>query len=371
MTGVQTCALPIWERYQALNEDKAKQYLGEAKWAANEVMTGGGYSFSKTYRESFNSLDLSDNREIIMYRRYATGLLTHALNSYVNREGQTGPNKNLMEAYLCTDGLPVKLSTKYQGDKNIDQVMGNRDPRMFGTYNRELRPNGSYNRTNLLGVSTTAYCTLKFLNEEIKDQPIGLSNLNPTHAPVIRYGEVLMNYVEAAAELGGLTQNDLDRTINVLRKRPNGGVDRLPDLQVVGGQPAVNGTVYDDPARDPSVSSLLWEIRRERRVELVMEGFRLNDLRRWKKIDYTDTEKYPDINRGAWIKRSEWLKADGSSWLKDVTLTGTTEGYVIPSPTGKRTAIDPKVYLDPLPQDQIKLYSDKGLELKQNPGWTQ
>jgi hypothetical protein len=183
-----------------------------------------------------------------------------------------------------------------------------------------------------------------------------------------------MNYAEAVAELGTLTQADLDKSINVLRKRPNGipgSTDKLPDLQLVGGKPAANGVLINDPKRDPLVSEILWEIRRERRLELAEEGFRLDDLRRWKKLDYTDTDQNPDINRGAWIKRSEWVKTGGGSWLKDVTLTGADEGYIIPSPTAKRVFSEEKVYLDPLPLDQIKLYKDNGRELAQNPGWTQ
>ncbi|WP_343700673.1 RagB/SusD family nutrient uptake outer membrane protein [Chitinophaga sp.] len=375
-----------WQKYHNLSTAKAVEYLTASKWAANEVITKGGFKFTNAYRESFNSLDLSKNEEMIMYRRYATGLLTHSLNSYVNREGQTGPNKNLIETYLCTNGLPIDPAGAdpnplYQGDKNINAVMANRDPRMFGTYNMEIRPNGSYNKTNLLGVSTSGYCTLKFLNDEIKDQSIGLSNLNPTHAPVIRYGEVLVSYAEAAAELGtlgqpGITQEDLDKSINVIRKRPTGipgNNTKLPDLQVIGGQPAVGGTVYDDEKRDPLVPAMIWEIRRERRLELVMEGFRLDDLRRWKKLVYTDTEKNPDINRGAWIVRSEWNKQPPAtgSWLKDVTLTGANEGYIIPSPVAKRIFESDKVYLQPIPLNQIKLYEDEGAELSQNPGWTQ
>ncbi len=80
----------------------------------------------------------------------------------------------------------------------------------------------------------------------------------------------------------------MDISINKLRSRV--GI-QMPPLQVIGGKPAVKGVVYDDPKRDPTIPSLLWEIIRERRVELIFEGFRLNDLRRWKKLDYTDTQK--------------------------------------------------------------------------------
>lgn len=367
-----------WQKYHKNNTAKAEEYLKEAKWAADEVITKGGYSFSHTYRESFNSLDLSTNKEIIMYRRYATGLITHALVSYVNGEPQTGPNKNLMESYLCTDGLPIGVSGTYAGDKTNEMVRTNRDPRLLETFNPELRPEGSVGRFNTLGVTSSGYATWKFLNDGLRGKPEGTSNVNPTHAPVIRYGEVLVAYAEASAELGTLTQADLDKSINKLRSRPSGAAAKLPPLQIIGGQPAVNNTPYDDPKRDPGVSALLWEIRRERRVELTMEGYRLNDLRRWKKLNYLDIVDNPDLNKGAWIDRAEWAKPNppGGSWLAGVTLDGGDKGYIIPASASAtlRTfteGTDDRVYLNPIPLDQIKLYKDKNVELTQNPGWTQ
>lgn len=348
-----------WQKYQAGNTTKANEYLEAAKWAANEVMTKGGYTLASDYRKIFNSLDLSANTETIMFRRYESGVggITHSLNSYVNREAQTGASKNAVESYLSNDGLPIAISPKYKGDKTIANVMTDRDPRMYVTFVNTLRLNGIAGN-----YSSSGYAVLKFLNDEIKDLPEGLGSLNPTDAPVIRLGEVMMNYAEAAAELGNLTQADLDLSINKLRKRTGIG---MPSLQVIGGSPAVNGVVYDDPARDPGVPSLIWEIRRERRVELMMEGFRTSDLRRWKKYEYVDTKAKPDINRGAWIKKSDFpgVKADIEG--------GAAEGYIVPAikPEIQRTFTDPKVYLTPLPQDQIKLYADHGVDLKQNPGW--
>ena len=139
----------------------------------------------------------------------------------------------------------------------------------------------------------------------------------------------------------------------------------MPALQVIGDQPAVNGVTYDDPDKDPTVPSLIWEIRRERRIELLFEGFRLDDLRRWKKLEYTTTTN-SDINRGAWIKKADYPN------LKDVKIeSDAAEGYIIPAwkPETQRIFSDPKVYLSPLPLDQIKLYSDIGATLSQNPGW--
>lgn len=242
--------------------------------------------------------------------------------------------------------------------------MANRDPRIKETFVSDtLRLDGVASN-----YSTTGIATHKFLNESIASDPIGSSNLNPTDAPVLRYGEILMNYAEAALELstvGGpaFSQEDLDKSINVLRDRP--GI-AIPHLQVMGGEPAVNGAVYDDPDRDPTVSSMIWEIRRARRVELIMEGFRNDDLRRWKKLNYLDMVDHPDTNRGAWVDKSDY-----TSELKNLELTNGTTGYIIPAyvASAQRRFEDEKVYLKPLPLDQITLYADHGVTLEQNPGW--
>jgi len=347
-----------WEKYHNTPSSNSVKYLQAAKAAADSVIQSGKYSVAPDYRKMFNSLSLAGNPEVMLYREYDEGLLTHSLNSYVNLEPQTGTSKDAIESYLAKDGLPITLSPLYQGDKTIGSVMTDRDPRLYKTIVPQLRLNGE-----VPNYSTSGYSVLKFLNDDIADQPIGSSSLNPTDAPVIRYGEVLMNYAEAAVELGSLIQEDLDKSINKLRDRED---VRMPHLETIGGEPAVNGIVYDDPKRDPTVPSMIWEIRRERRIELMMEGFRLDDLERWMKLEYTDTQGNPDINKGAWIVKADHPK------MKDVKIENdAAEGYIIPAwkAASQRIFSDPKVYLNPLPIDQIKLYSDHGVELTQNPGW--
>jgi hypothetical protein len=344
-------------KYHNINQAKATEYLQQAQWAANEVINSGKYSIADNFRTVFNSVDLAGKKEVILYRRYEAGLLTHSLHSYVNGEAQSGTSKDAIDAFLAKDGLPITLSPLYKGDSTFTDVMTDRDQRLIETIVPELRLSG-YAKN----YSTSGYSTRKFFNDALKDLPEGSSSLNTTDAPVIRYGEVLLNYAEAAAELGTLTQEDLDKSINKLRARP--GIAMTP-LQIIGGQPAVNGVVYDDPERDPTVPSMIWEIRRERRIELLFEGFRLDDLKRWKKLEYTNTIN-SDINRGAWIKKADYPN------LKDVKIENdAAEGYIVPAwkPETQRTFTDPKVYLDPLPLDQIKIFSDNGATLTQNPGW--
>ena len=98
-----------WLKYHTEEQEKAKTYLEAAKWAANELISSGRYSLGSNYRELFTSLSLSGNPEMIMYRKYQTGLLTHSLMSYNNREPQTGISRDAVRAYLSKDGLPIDL----------------------------------------------------------------------------------------------------------------------------------------------------------------------------------------------------------------------------------------------------------------------
>ena len=345
-----------WLKYHAIDEAKATEYLEAAKWAAEEVINSGVFSISNNYRALFASETLRGNPEVILYKEYAEGILSHSAMSYNNLEPQAGMSKNAIDSYLLSDGLPIGLSPLYENDRTVANALRDRDGRLQQTIAPQLRMMNVVSNFALSG-----YAVQKFLNESLRNQPVGTGSLNITDAPIIRYGEVLMNYVEAAAELGILTQDDLDKTINVLRNRNGVG---LPRLEIAGNQPAVNGTPYDDPARDPSVSSLLWEIRRERRSELIFEGLRLNDLRRWRKLEYADTEKNPTNNRGAYIVKANYTPEQ----LNGITIDGTNEGYIIPSASIKRTVED-KLYLDPIPLDQISLYESNGVTLEQNLGW--
>ena len=356
-----------WQKYHLNNTAKSAEYLEAAKWAASEVITKGGYTIAPDYKSLFISPDLSANSEVILYRRYETGLVMHSLAAYVNKEAQTGYTKDAVDSYLGKDGLPIKLSAVYLGDKTVyvgtakkSGAMINRDTRINKTFVDSLRVTGYVKE---YGYSTSGYAVHKFLNEAIKDQADGLGATNTSDAPEIRYGEILLNYAEATAELGTLTQVDLDMSINKLRSRAD---IKMPSLQVLGGQPAVNSIIYDDPDRDPMVPSLIWEIRRERRVELMMEGFRLDDLRRWKKLEYVDHLKKKNTNLGAWIKRSDYPKAIS------VKIDGNAaEGYILPveSAASWRIFDNPRVYLSPIGPDQIQLYKDNGVTLTQNPGW--
>lgn len=345
-----------WLKYHDIDKEKAKAYLEASKWASEEIIKSGKFSLGSDYRALFSSESLVGHSEMILFKEYVNGVLQHALMSYNNKEAQSGISKDAIDNYLAKDGLPIGKSKVYKGDLSVGDVLANRDGRLSAIVVPELRL-----MSVVANYSSSGYSTRKFLNDKLKDDVLGSSYLNITDAPILRYGEVLVNYAEAAAELGILTQQDLDISINKLRSR--NGVD-LPALQIIGDNPAVEGIIYDDPKRDADVSSIIWEVRRERRSELIFEGLRLDDLRRWKKLTYADTDKHPSINRGAYLDLSKYPNG-----LKGVFVDGDgIKGYIIPSFVNKRVVLD-KYYLNPIPIDQIALYADHGVTLNQNPGW--
>ncbi|MDP3445625.1 MAG: RagB/SusD family nutrient uptake outer membrane protein [Ignavibacteria bacterium] len=374
----------------ASDKVKAEAYLTAAKDAAERVISSGRYSVAANYQKLCSSIDISSTaavkKEMILYREYETGEVTHAIASGNNDnavQGYAAP-KDVIDSYLCKNGLPIKTASgtnpNYLGDKTVDDQMKNRDPRLANTF----RTDRFYLQYVETGYATTGYKCWKFLDEGTKDQAYAVQSFNITDAPIIRLGEVMLNYIESAAELADMgsytvAQSDLDKSINALRKRTGyATASRLPDMKIIGGQPAIGTTVYDDAERDPSVPSFIWEVRRERRVELIYEGFRLADLKRWRKINYTNTELYPKKNLGAWITKSAVTKAliladiDGNVTSAGNVTTGS--GYLKVSQTARNATngnVLDRAYLECVPIYEIDFYNRSGVILTQNPGWPQ
>jgi len=174
------------------------------------------------------------------------------------------------------------------------------------------------------------------------------SNLGSTNdAPVFRLEEVMLNYAEAQFESGAFTQTIADQTINVLRQRAN--PTNWPSMKMDISR--IDGSF--DTRRDADVDPILWEIRRERRIELFGDGFRFNDIKRWSKASYM-------------VGQAQGVKVKNSDYGGKLTiLGGSATGYVIfqPAAIGWKDAY----YLEPVPSGEILLNPKLG----QNPGYPQ
>lgn len=349
-------------KYHNIDAALGNEMIKMSREAALIVMQSGLFSVSPDYNALFSSDDLAGNPEVIFYRKYLGGTLTHCVLTYNNAEAQTGANRALLESYLTDDGLPVHLDANWD-PQTADEFFAGRDPRLTETFRMKYYVRGE--DCTPFNYSTSGYSMCKFMDDTqatSEDQKYRGQN-NETDCPLLRYSEVLLNYAEACYELGELSQADLDASINLIRRR-NGM--SIPDLQMLGNQPGVNGTAYDDPKRDPDVPAMLWEIRRERRVEMCFEGLRYSDLKRWKKLDYMCNETNPDIRYGAYIRYSDYPKANRTEVYID---GGAEEGFILCNRGTARKAPEAKNYVKPIPKDQIQLYEDNGYKLTQTKEW--
>ena len=377
-----------WQKYNEKNAAKAATYLKAAKDAADQLMSMGAYSLTPNFKDLTTSVSLAGNPEVIVYREYEEGILMHSLMSFQNTEAEgSSPSRSLVESYLSANGLPIHQAenTMYKGDKWFFDEFADRDPRLYDNIDKEgLRLEGT-----VAVYAATGYFAHLFVNPDLKTVPGGMSSTNITDAPVMKLNEVMMNYIEAAAELAdmgqyNLTQGDFDKTINALRNRPS---TSMPAVTLAGSNLAVNGVTINDPDRDKGqmksgdyeVSPILWEVRRERRTELPYQGIRFNDLRRWGKLHYADMKVNPKLNLGAWLDKDAyvaWFNEQNGTSLTVEDLKGIhldregNAGYIVPAIDASllRTCED-KHYLYPIPSQEIALYQSNGYTLSQNSGW--
>lgn len=361
--------------------EMAEKCLVFARDAALIVMNSGNYSIAPSYNALFTSDNLAGNPEILMYRHYVEGVLAHSTLAYSYREAQEGASKSLAEAFLCSDGKPVYVKDAFWTPRTAEQFFKNRDPRLSLCI--RTSKDGKYlvkgTDCTPFGYALSGLSWCKFMD----DTKAGTTNStfasakNVTDAPCLRYAEVLLNYVEAAYELHDLnavyefTQADIDKSINVIRDRA--GVE-MPHLQMMGTQPAVGGATYDDPKRleiesqanGKVTSPLLWELRRERRIELCFEGFRLNDLKRWGKLDYVWNGCNPDIRFGAYIVADDYQGKADEIVFEDKSFT---EGYIFRNTGDVRDRPVERNYISPVPSGQVQLYLAHGYTLTQTKEW--
>lgn len=352
------------EGQSAPDASGANRFLNETKSAAAWLMNKN-FVLNSSYQGNYNSTNLANNPEMIFYKAYKQDLLHHSLIAYISSSTQlSGMTRDAFESYLFRDGKPLALTTHdktdaarmYVGTKivagkevpdtvlSITHLLGIRDKRLSETIDTALcYVDRGFTRfgSGISMTSSTGYGVCKYDNKNLANMYRNQTSQNFTHAPIFWLSVVYLQYAEACAELGSITQADLDQSINKLKSRAG-----LPPLTVAVG--------FSDPANNMNVSDLIWEIRRERRTELMFDNWnRYWDLIRWHQLDKLDSSDYPDILLGANIVNDPYNQS--------VDKVGS---YVDGS-KNKSRIYHSKHYWYPIPSDQISLNP----ELGQNPGW--
>lgn len=376
-----------FQHYHNLDAARAKKYLELAVEAAEIVMNSGNYSFGSDFKSLFASESLDGNPEVLMWRAYSASLgITHHIGSYNNGiEGQpAAANLVLVKSFICNDGEVWQNSGVADASSfSLSDLALTRDPRFEATFmDRPHTP------------SASLFYTYKFASREAltyigsTPPPEWGSNTNTNDAPVMRLAEVVLNWIEAKAELaayhGGpaVTQADLDRSINAIRDRPLDTEAIAKGVQKTA--PISLNALPDDPDRDPDVPALISEIRRERRMEFFFEHTRLLDIKRWKKIQYMDFSTNPDYFLGPWVdiqaEVPAYLDEDYEGLLKVKKQDGTVVtydgdnaddmvGFFMIEKAANRNAFGDEVYMSPVGETQIIEYDQRGYKLTQTVGW--
>jgi len=353
-----------WEKYHQgtvfAGDTDGTQYLQEAADAAKEVMDAGNYSLltgdsNNVYSNLFNQIDYGAHSEVMFYEHYdyytyGNDFGNHLAGNWPNGYGIT---HEMTQMYLCTDGLPIAVSPLFQGDSILSIVEINRDPRCAqtvmvpGDVTRIKQNDTTFFRRPKITSCPTGYESQKFRRPQV-DAETGRYSRDVGYI-FFRYAEALLIFAEAKAELGTITQADLDMTINQLRDRVG-----MPHLTL--------GSITTDPNWPDyglSLPDYLYEIRRERAVELYGEGYRFDDLMRWRAHTlwygkrFTGTKFTDDIKK---VYPNEPSNEEGYLDPYKYILNGPNGGY----------GFNPvKDYLLPIPINELTLNT----KLDQNPGW--
>jgi hypothetical protein len=370
----------------------ANKWLEQSASAADQIMKNGGFSLNTaggpgvSYRQVFTSPTPLANEVLqAAVADVNLGVLNDA--NWWWTSGTYGAKasftRTFINTYLNLDGTPFTNNPAYTTMLFKDEVK-NRDLRLKQTIR-----SGDYKRISngqqvaappVFSYTFTGYQPIKWTLDDVS---FDAGALNTNAVPLFRYAEVLLNYAEAKAELGTLTDADWARTVGALRARAGitGGLTTKPTT----ADPYLI-TNYFPNITDPSIL----EIRRERGIELSLEGLRFPDILRWKRgelmekewngfyvpalntpmdlnedgildvVFYQGTRPTPTLSGVTYVDVSPRIGSAVNSQL----LKNGTSGELIWMNEIRRKWND-RNYLYPVPLNDLQ----RNPNLKQNPGW--
>ena len=286
--------------------------------------------------------------------------------------------RSFVHTYLKQDGTPFTAAADY-AVKSFAEEMEGRDLRLEQTVRgRNFLWDGKTAVADIKNLSLTGYQVIKYTLDESKYDG-GAKNINSI--PLIRYAEVMLNYAEAKAELGTLTQEDINLSVKRLRDRV-GMSNLILDDANKNPDPYLSDAKTGYPNVTGANKGVILEIRRERTIELAMEGFRYYDIMRWKEgkrfekpftgLYFPGTGSYDLNNDGVndvciWSGSKPATSAPAVYELnKEIFLSGGDSGYIIIHTDYARSWNEERDYLYPVPTDDRVLTQGA---ITQNPGW--
>lgn len=296
------------------------QETNEAFAAASDV---------NPYCNMFIDKDMSKYKEVLLWKDYDLGLgVSNAIPNVIQSHRDWGYTRGYIDRFVMANGLPVYApGSGYAGDDSIHLVRKNRDGRLW----LFLAQPGQINilRPSPLGTHATPVVTypdiLNLLGNH--DAPTGYqarkgncydgdqlgNGRGDVGSIVYRAVEAYLNYMEACYEKNG----SLDGTAQSywVQIRNRAGVD--PDYQKTIDATDLSIEANNDWAvysAGVMVDKTLYNIRRERSCELMGEGLRYMDLRRWRAMDQMITTPYHIEGFKLWGPMQHWYKASSLTY---------------------------------------------------------
>ncbi|WP_316801100.1 RagB/SusD family nutrient uptake outer membrane protein [Pedobacter frigidisoli] len=350
------------------------------------------------YFNMFSATNMSGYSEVLLWRQYAAGLVTHNVPVYAQAGNYAvGLSRSMVESFLMDNGLPIYATgSNYQGDDYIADVRKNRDGRLTlflkepgqknvllnagqGTHATAIEPTPRIYEPGYEQKYTTGYTIRKGLSYDAAQANNGQGY---TGSITFRASEAYLNYIEASYEKNGLIDADATRYWQQLRARAKVNIDF---------QQTISATVMSRETQDwgaysanALVSPTLYNIRRERRSELMAEGLRFMDLKRWRAMDQMITTPYHFEGFKLWGPMRSWYTAAqiiyGATDTKAIVSDPALSLYLRPqeirsnadSYKGARWTM--AHYLSPIATQHFNITSTGGnfatSPIYQNPGWS-
>lgn len=365
--------------------ESAQDFLNLAFQYAGDLIGSNAFTLESDYRNLFTSREICKN-EVIWGKSFSEDLSVKHNETYeycsTTSSQSYSPTKDYVMMFLKTDGTPAR------GDLSVTEEFNGRDKRLAATVvgpgqkkkdqagnDVDFAPNFTWTQTG--------YCWLKWVMTDYASMNSS-ANESLNAVPVLRYAEVLLDYAEAAEELGKMTPTIWNNTIGKLRQRA--GVRSIYPRDAAYVTDSFLRDYYTKGVKHPvSLSNTLLEIRRERVTELMCEGdSRYDDLKRWRMGDLIERRYEGKGWRGIYVtadevtngflfngtrfrvSRNAVTSASGYKITQAVdggmTFSEGTHGYII---YHYQIEWDDKMYLNPIPTSALNLNKKLG----QNEGW--
>lgn len=392
--------------YETNIDDEIKFFLTESLEAADKVastipLTENTFDDPtklqySPYVRMFADYDLSTYPEVIFWKDYDMAKnVSHNINNFVQwpvNGGDTGFSRGYMESFLMSNGLPIYAEgSNYKGDMDYASIRADRDDRLqqfLKIPDDELCPGLYADKPVIFGHehSTTGYIPKKYKSNKSQAAQLG----DDTGFPVFRAVEAYLNYMEADYELNGRVSAKSAKYWAAIRKRAGVNedytvTDRATDMAIE----AKNSFAAYSAGKIVDVT--LYNIRRERACEFIAEGYRYDDLRRWRSMDQLINTSYqPEGFRlwgsptfSSWYKGVLYYIGDGSGKTPNVSSPELSE-YIRPLQVVESNLMfkgmrwTPAHYLSPIDMSQFNITSEidpdgsinhETSPIYQNPGW--